>query len=336
MSDKHMRILDYEQIKRLAHGVARVEEGDDGRISFHRFTKEQQELYKSVSDDFYVKSFSTSGVSLEFDTDSKNLGLSVSISKGSSRGFFTHSIFVNGNRIGELSGEINQELGHNPFGKQFCLGTGMKRVRIQFPWSVASKLVALELDQEAAIVPIRKERTVLMFGDSITQGYDAYAPEHTYAVQIADYMNAEARNKGIGGEQFRSDLALLDDEIKPDVITVAYGTNDWAHSTKEVFEQSCKAFYVNLRNTYPKARIVALTPIWRADIHEKKQIGVPLCYITEYIKQVSKNISDMIVLDCINFVPHSPQFYQKDGLHPIDDGFRHYAKNLTIRIEGMK
>lgn len=328
MSEQNMKVLNFEQIKMLAHGVARVEKDDDGRIVFHRFTKEQQELYKTVSDDFYMKSFSTSGVSLEFDTDSEKLGLSVSISKGSSRGFFTHSIFVNGNRIGELSGEIKADSTDTVFGKQFRLGAGIKRVCIIFPWSVASALVALELDQEATIIPVEKERTMLMFGDSITQGYDAMSPEHAYAVQIADFMNAETRNKGIGGEQFRANLALLDDEVEPDVITVAYGTNDWAHSTRDVFEQSCKEFYANLRNTYPKARIVALTPIWRTDIHENKQIGVTLCYIAEYIKQVSENISDMITIDCMGFIPHSPQFYQTDGIHPIDEGFQHFAKNL--------
>ena len=42
-----MKALSFEQIEKLAHGVARVEEGD-GKISFFRFTKEQQELYKNV------------------------------------------------------------------------------------------------------------------------------------------------------------------------------------------------------------------------------------------------------------------------------------------------
>ena len=51
MSKQRMKALNLEQIKMLAHGVARVEKDDDGRILFHRFTKEQQELYRTVSDD---------------------------------------------------------------------------------------------------------------------------------------------------------------------------------------------------------------------------------------------------------------------------------------------
>lgn len=57
-----MQQLNLEQIKQIAFGVANVKEAD-GKMVFNRFTEEQQELYKTVSDDFYMKSFSTSGVS---------------------------------------------------------------------------------------------------------------------------------------------------------------------------------------------------------------------------------------------------------------------------------
>lgn len=326
-----MQRLNIEQIKQIAHGVARIEE-IDGRIAFYRFTKEQQELYKKVSSDFYMKSFSTSGVSLEFDTDSEHLGLAVAISKGSSRYFFTHSILVNGERIDELSGKIEREEEHVPFNKEFSLGSGMKRVRIVFPWSVASELVVLELDEEAKVVPVVKERKILMFGDSITQGYDAMQPENAYAVQIATRLNADARNKGIGAERFRAQMALLKEDMDPEIITVAYGSNDWGKSTKEEFEESCRGFYMNLRQTYPNAKIFAFAPVWRSSINEKRPIGMPLSYIAEYIKQVSESVSNMTVIDCIDFIPHKMENYHTDGLHPIDVGFEHYAKNLWDAI----
>ena len=104
-----MQQLTLEQIKQMTFGVASVNESD-GKIVFNRFTDAQQDLYKKVSSDFYMKSFSTSGVCLEFYTNSEYLGLSVAISPGSSRRFFTHSIFVNGNRTDELSGKIEAGL----------------------------------------------------------------------------------------------------------------------------------------------------------------------------------------------------------------------------------
>lgn len=323
--------LQLEEIKRLVHGVARVEEVD-GAIALYRFTKEQHELYKSVSEDFYRKSLSTAGVSFEFDTDSEHLRFAVAVGKGSSRYFFTHSVFVDGERIGELSGEIERGAEDVPFSKAFQLGTGMKRVRIVFPWSVSSKLIALEVDDKAEILLVEKTRKMLMFGDSITQGYDAMQPENAYAVQIATRFQAEAIDKGIGGERFRPMLASLKDDMEPDLITVAYGTNDWSKSTKEEFEMSCKGFYTNLSNTYPDVKIYAMAPVWRTSINDKKQIGEPLSFVVQYLNKVAEEIPNMTVIDCIDFIPHELENFQTDGLHPIDKGFEHYVNNLWSAI----
>ena len=329
-----MKKLDFELIKKLTFGAARIEE-NDGKISFFRFTKQQQDLYKSACLDFYMKSFSTSGISLEFETDSDNLSLSVSVSKGSSRTFFTHSIFVDGKKFDELSGDIadNENV---QFDKSFKLGLGMKKVRIQFPWSVASSLIFLGLDDEATVLPVTKNYKILMFGDSITQGYDASAPENAYAIQIAERFDAEARNKGIAGEFFFPKLTMEKENFDPDLITVAYGTNDWKYLSKERFNKNCQAFYTNLRNSYPDVKIIALTPIWRVDIDSKYESGVPLEYIGEYIKNLGNTIPNMEVVDCMDFVPHNSELYQTDGVHPIDSGFKYYADNLWEKINLLK
>ncbi len=323
--------LNLVQIKEIAHGAARIEEVD-GRIELHRFTKEQQDMYESVSEDFYIKSFATSNISLEFDTDSKFLGLEVSVKGGNSDCSFVHSVFADEERIGELSGYVDSVEDRTLFKKEFSLKTGMKRVRIVFPWSAASSIVSLELDEGAKLIPVTKDCKLLIFGDSITQGYCAEQPERAYAVQLAKFMNAEARNKAIGAEHFYPPLACLKDDFEPDVITVAYGTNDWSHHTKEEFEETCTKFYHNLRATYPKAKIFAMTPLWRANLHDKKPIGMPLRYITEYITGVVERIPDVTVIDCFDFIPHELQYYQADGLHPADAGFDHYAKNLWEAI----
>ena len=326
-----MQKLTLEQIKNLVHGVSRVEEGDSA-ISFFRFSKEQQELYKTASADFYMKTFATAGITLEFQTDSENMELLVSVSRGSSRRFFTHSIFVNGERVDELSGNIG-ESENVVFNKSFNLGKGMKTVRILFPWSVASSLLSLKLDDNAGVVPVNKKLKLLMLGDSITQGYDAIQPDHAYAFQVANHFNAEARNKGIAGEQFFPALVLQPEDFKPDIITVAYGTNDWRHGTKENFEQTCLGFFVNLRSSYPNVPIIALTPIWRVDIDTVYEFGMPLNYVSNYIKRVSKQVDNMSVIDCIDYIPHNPRLFQTDGVHPVDAGFMHYSNNLIKEIK---
>ena len=326
-----MKALNFEQIKKLVHGAARIEEGD-GKISFFRFSREQQELYKTASADFYMKTFATAGITLEFQTDSENMELSVSVSRGSSRRFFTHSIFVNGERVDELSGNIG-ESENVVFNKSFNLGKGMKTVRILFPWSVASSLLSLKLDDNAGVVPVNKKLKLLMLGDSITQGYDAMIPENSYATQVMTYFNAEALNKGIAGEQFFPALVLQPEDFKPDLITVAYGTNDWRHGTKENFEQTCLGFFVNLRISYPNVPIIALTPLWRVDINTTYEFGQPLNYVSSYIKRVAKQVDNMTVIDCMEYIPHNSRLFQTDGVHPVDAGFKHYSKNIIKELE---
>jgi len=325
--DEEKMKLNFEQIKEIVHGAARIEEVD-GRVDLYRFTREQQDMYENVSEDFYIRSFTTANISLEFDTDSDFLGLEVSVKGGGSNCYFVHGIFVDGERIGELAGTVDSVVERTFFAKEFLLKSGIKRVKIVFPWEAASSIVGLKLEDGAKIVPVTKDCKLLIYGDSITQGYSSAQPERTYAVQLATLMNAEVRNKAIGGEHFYPPLALLKDDFEPDVIVVAYGTNDWSHHLKEEFEETCVGFYKNLRNTYPNVKIIALTPLWRANLHEKKPIGVPLSYIAEYIKGVAEHVSDMKVIDCFDFIPHELQYYQADGLHPVDAGFDHYAKNL--------
>lgn len=328
-----MKALNFEQIKKLVHGAARVEEGD-GLISFFRFTAEQQELYKKTCTDFYIKSFATSGISLEFDTDSENLALSVVVSRGSSRTFFTHSIIVDGNRAFELSGDIGTAES-TAYSKEFSLKCGMKRVKILLPWSVCSQLKELSLDSGASITPVSRSFKMLMYGDSITQGYDAYSPEKAYAVQLSSALDAEALNKGIAGEQFFAGFGKIKDDFEPDLITVAYGTNDWRHAKKEKFLSSCKGFFQNVRNNYPDVKIVAITPLWRVDINNEQEFGEPLSFVSNYIKELAKAIPNMVVIDGIDLIPHDPKYYQTDGVHPIDAGFELYSKNL-IEAEAFK
>ena len=64
--------LTLEQVRSAARGVARVEE-IDGKITFFRFSAAQDAFYSRRDADFHRKSHATSGVILEFDTDSRNL-----------------------------------------------------------------------------------------------------------------------------------------------------------------------------------------------------------------------------------------------------------------------
>lgn len=324
--------LTLEQIRSVARGVARVEE-QDGLISLLRFTEAQELLYKARRTDFYEKTFATAGVVLEFDTDSENLSLSVEVTQASSRKFFVHSVFVNGTRVSQIYGEM--EKGETiPASAHFSLGTGVKRVKILFPWSAASRIRALTLDDGSTLTPVDKKRRILLYGDSITHGYDARLPENSYASQLTEWLEADGVNKAIGGEVFCPELAKLRDDFRPDLITVAYGTNDWSKTTREDFETNSLAFYRALRANYPDTPIVALAPIWRADMDLDKPAG-PFRSVARQLETVAGEVEGVTLVDCFTFVPQDPQLFADLRLHPNDAGFVPYFAGIRQALSGL-
>ena len=323
--------LTFEQIKSAVRGVARVEE-IDGKVNFFRFTAaqdafyaERDAFYAEWNKGFYRKSHATSGVILEFDTDSWTLELSVEVSSGSSRRFTAHSIFADGKRVGQLGSSIAPDLSSECYEGSFDLGIGTKRVKILFAWAACSKLLALTLDDGASFVPVQKEKTVILFGDSITQGYDAEIPENSYASQLVAALDANGINKAIGGEVFCPELATLPDAVTPELITVAYGTNDWSHYG--ALTEDAEAFYRNLRKTYPATPIVAMAPVWRADCKDhpdRKDFRL----VAEALQKIAAEVENVRFVDCFDFIPQDTTLFSDAYLHPNEEGFRHYIRGL--------
>ena len=317
--------LTLEQIQAAARGVAYVTE-EDGVVRLHRFTKAQEDLYSKTSPEFYAKAFATAGVILEFDTDSQFLELSVTVRKGSSRLWFAHSIFVNGQSVGNLTSTLTPDKQYQASGR-WCLGEGQKRVKILFPWSACSMIRALELDDGASFMPVVKSKKVLIFGDSITQGYDAALPEDSYASMLANALDGSCLDKAIGGEVFRTKLSTLPDEGPIDLITVAYGTNDWFFKDADALQRHARTFYAQLRKLYPETKIVVMAPVWRGDWQADKPAG-DFRSIAALLKDIAEEIGNTLFVDCFDFIPHDPAYFSPDVLHPNSDGFRCYGEKL--------
>lgn len=320
-----------QEIQSITFGAAYIEESE-GTVRFHRFTAKQEEMYKLRDAEFYKKAFATAGIFMEFTTDSTSLSMSAIVTPGSSRKFYTHSIYVNQERIGEIAGEFAQNETLKSVHGTFDLGSGMKHVKIYFPWSAASCLTDFTLDPGCTVTPVAKDKTVLIFGDSITQGYDAETTERSYASQLTARLNANALNKAIGGETFWPELAAANDPIKPDLITVAYGTNDWSHCSTEDFQTNCHAFYQNLCLAYPRTPIFALAPIWRADTDNPRPMG-DFKNVLNYFLELEKEFPQITVLDGIDYLPHETQYFSDLYLHPNDSGFQYYADGLWEKLQ---
>lgn len=334
--------LNFEQIKAISTGAVRFEEDEHG-VRLYRFTKKQEQLYEERNIEFYDRSQSTAGVKLSFKTNSKSLSIKTKIVPRYCRRYFSFDVFVNGEVKGYLDNfaadvcmdtYIKTKLLSEQFEKEFDLGEGVKTVQVYLPWAVQAVIEEISLDDNTFVEPVKAGKTLLAFGDSITQGMDAMRPSNRYVTKLANYLGADEVNKGISGECYFPPLAEAKDDLNPDYITVAYGTNDWFKKRRDIFQVNSKAFYQALRKNYPNAPIYAITPIWRADFQEEREFGLFEDVETDICEAV-KGIEHVTVIRGYDFIPKDTSYFADSRLHPNDKGFEKYFKKLCMEISAF-
>jgi len=331
--------LNFEQTKSITLGAVRMEEQEDC-IHFFRFTKEQEDL--TLIRDDCAKALATSGVKLRFRTNSENLYMKIHTTPQGARTYFAVDVYVNGKMIGSIQNYNERELPRRyveaklptgDFEGSFQLGEGEKEVYIHLPWNMKTVLKEFSLDDGALLSPAKPERKILCYGDSITQGYDALHPSRRYAAQVADYLNMEEFNRGIGSETFCAAFGAMKDDFTPTLITVAYGTNDWRNKTWESFNEECRGFFVNLTNNFPNTPILVITPIWRTlQMRQNFQCG-PFRGIHEAICKHTADLPNVTVADGYGFVPQFSDYFADLTLHPNGAGYDRYFEGLKPYLE---
>lgn len=322
--------LNLDRIKSVTQGIQSVEY-ENGLYCFYRFTKEETAVIGNDNADY------TAGVQMLFRTDGDKLKIKAEFSyKMKIRSYFSLDVFENGELIGSLKNiEDSQCVGayavaEYPLGnfeKEFELSSGEKEIRIVFPHSVILKIEDFQVCNASFVKPVKREKVLITYGDSITQGYDSVHPSNTYAMRLAEALNAELFNKGIGGAQFMPALASVDDGLNPDYVTVAYGTNDWNCVTKEVMTEKVNEFLKALVNKHHSIPIFVLSPIWRKDYKSEKPFG-DFFGVEEIIKKACEKYESVKFISGFNLVPHNENFFGDLSLHPNDKGFEYYFRNL--------
>lgn len=327
--------LGYDTVRTIAFGTEYIIEENDN-IIFSRFSDSERQALTYGHD----KSRSTAGVRLEFITDSQRLDISVSVKESNPEGrnFYSFDVYNNDVMIGQIKNF--EESPQYPYKKYplcdshetFRLSDKTNHVCIYFPWSVQGIINGIEIDDGATITPVIKPKKAIMYGDSITQGYDSESPSRSYASRLADYLGADVINKGIGGSVFMPELANIKCDYVPSLVTVAYGTNDWNICGYDDFEKRCRSFFNNIITNYPDAKILAIAPIWRADCDEERNLG-KFSKVAETLKTISALNKNISFINGIDFVPKDKKYYRDSYLHPNDMGFDFYINSLINELK---
>lgn len=322
-------ILTPSQIFAISKGAVRFVETEQGFVALRRFTLKQEEFYNVEKEGFGEKSRSTAGVRLDFLTDATEFSFEYRARCTTSRRFNFFDVFLDGVMVDHVG---QDGLTYDEGTLRLSLPAGTHRVTVYFPAMFDAQIRNVTLnDTQELPTPLPRAHKMLCLGDSITHGYDAVFSARSYANILSDLLDADMINHGIGAEAFRPDMLDKDLPVKPDIITVAYGTNDWNGRTRERMVKMADEFFPRLRAYFPDAKIFAITPIWRADHGRITQVGT-FAEAVQIVKDAAAKATDVVVIDGERLVPHMREFFSDRHLHPNDAGFGYYGNALYCAI----
>ena len=324
-----IKSISFDEIKKCTLGAERVWE-ENHLLSFCRFTQAEQETYRE-NPDFYRKTFSNSNMVISFFTDAGNLLLEYEAKSASSRNFSFLDVKVDGILISHTGSEDLRE--ENDLILSLPLPGKECKVEIFLPPLAGIRIKKMELSRATLFRAAPRKKRIVSYGDSITQGYDALFPSCSYTAILAENLQAELVNKAIGGDIFNPALAAAGKCLqKPDLITTAYGTNDWSKSpSREELLNNCEGFFSGIRKCYTDTPIVAILPIWRKDNDRMPPSG-NFFEVRNEIRKIVEKFADIYTIDGLALTPHLPDFFSDKYLHPNDSGFMLMGHNLISEI----
>lgn len=312
--------LTLDQIRSVAVGALTVDEQPDG-LHFHKCTAKQEAAWYAQREILGFRAETTTGIRLDFTTDSPTFAFTV---KEGAR-FEVH---------------IDTVLCYAYTAKDFeedrtkCIELDGKehRITLVLPSHSIGVLQSVELADDASLSPCTYDRKILFYGDSITQGHDSTWDSLSYAYGITRLYNAESVIQGIGGAYFHEDTFDEAIDFDPEIVLVAYGTNDWgAFKTLDELRSHTKLFLDKLVARFAGKKLFGLSPLWRADTEPPRPMGSfeACCNV---VKEEIKT-HGMILIEGETLTPHVTTFYSDGCLHPNAAGYSLYAQNLYIQME---
>lgn len=313
--------LTNEQIKSVTFGAVRAYE-ENGILHFYKCTQKQIDAWTAHREDLGYRAATSSGIRLDFHTNSQNLAFCAFQGK-------KFEVYVDGLLRKQIIFDTEKEAAI-----PLCDPLGHKkdsyRVTLYFPSHEVGVIEWVEIDDGAYITPHEYDRKWLFIGDSITQGWAAIIDSLSYALRVSRFFNADCVVQGIGGAYFAED-SFDSIDFDPDIVSVAYGTNDFGHyKTLDELREHARAHLSLIANEYKDKKLFYISPIWR-DKRDGKAMGSFEECREVLIKEAVR--LGFTHIDGLTLVPPLPDFFYDEYLHPDNNGFSLYAENL---ISAMK
>lgn len=198
--------------------------------------------------------------------------------------------------------------------------------------------------------------TIVTLGDSITKGVrTGVAADETFASLVerslaAEGVDCKIINVGIGGERTDQALRRLDEIIvlKPQVVTVMYGTNDsYVDQGKVASRITVQEYTNNLQEIVTRLLLAGIQPVlmteprWAADAGPNGLGEHPNLRLTHYV-EACRNVAQQLGVPLVDHFAHwtsaesqgqTLREWTTDGCHPNPAGHRELTQVMMLVLE---
>lgn len=205
------------------------------------------------------------------------------------------------------------------------------------PYGDSVEFCGVRLDADARLRPplaCAKVRWVA-YGDSVTQGFDASHVGAGYPWLVAQRRGWEAINLGLAGRSCTPADADAIASLKPALVTVAIGVNDWQGGVAPaIYGERLSDLLRRLRAAAPTARIAVITPLWVAPTWkpEKAQAALEDYRAAAAVAVQGLNDQRLALIDGSTLIDQDPALFNRVAVHPNDAGFAQMAERLASRL----
>ena len=318
-------------------GAVRLEELANGLVIPHRFFPEQIEHFVELGRQ--DRADATSGVVIDFVTNGTEVSLDCRILRplnpkhrlyrevmagSTNEGMRPFGVAEEGNVDGidlVVDGNLVATVAPIDGELRFAfLNVEHEELEVRIYLPSIMQVAVGNLRTNGSLKPVPARGYLLALGDSITQGFVCGKPSSAFPAQVANTMGIDLVNQAVAGHVF-DEAALGSFSLwrgeAPELVVVAYGTNDWSHKrSPEVIEGDAAAYLDRLSWYFSKVPIYVLSPLWRVDEHEPKACGRPLTWMHQMLGRICSRHTNMHVVDGYHGIPKDPLLFADKKLHP--------------------
>lgn len=190
--------------------------------------------------------------------------------------------------------------------------------------------VAVEAGATVSPGPARQRPRWVVYGDSVTQGFEASNIGATWPWLCARTRGWELVNIAVGGRASNVPDADAVALARPDAVAVAIGVNDWqGGSPVATYRTNLSGFLDRLGKALPGVPVAVITPLWVSPTWKTaKPDGSTLA---EYRAAATLTATEhgATVIDGTTLINPDAKLFAHTAVHPNDAGFAQMAERIA-------